>query len=198
MPQIENWSKVHESREKYDDYQQELGVYAEALVWEYDDGDIDFVVYKTRNGKWNSSLDGDDFTDIQNDIGEIKPFDDINSKEEAHKKAVSILQDSPNPLGVLAEEKFEVFRVSVGQYSSQGMGAVSYASDEAERKAEIIEDEFDVDTAIGSVQDRTTRSFAEGGNYGGYIPVYADRDLDQDEVERVVREVRQNEIDEDF
>jgi hypothetical protein len=92
-------------------------------------------------------------------------------------------------MGILSKDKndlYEVYAVSVGTFSSQGMGATSYAKSSAKKKADALEEEYDVETAVGDVRGREFRRFSEGGSYGGEIPIYADENLTKEQVRRVV------------
>ena len=188
MSRIKGWSKLGKDTNTWKRKNKSLGKNADVVVWEQNDGDIVVTLYKSNYG-YRISVDGSDQSRVSISRNQFVNGN-IKQKNKAEKIVVDELRKNPNPMGLLAEEdKYEVYTVSVGQYHTQGMGAPKYAKDSAKRLAEKLEKEYGVETAVGDVEDRKSRSHTEGGNYGGYVPIYADQDLTEEEI----REVKYNE-----
>ena len=197
MSKIEGWSRVGKDREKWQRYNNRLGSAnkggVDVVVWECDNADIDYVLFKTPDvNAYSSTIEGGDKTNPQVGLesgymGSFKDsFEEVTTKGEAVSLATEHLRKHPNPLGLNAsDEKYLVYEVSVGQYHNEGMNDVHYASMEASRLADDLEEEFGVRTSVGEMEDRNSRGFAEGGSYGGSIPVYASEDIPESVVRRV-------------
>lgn len=182
---MRNWTKLDKEDDKWKQQNKILGsdgpTDVDVVVWTLDDGDLDVTLYKSRGYK--ISIDGSDqgTVNINNFI-----IHDIHQKDKAEKLLRKELEKNPDPMGILSSEnKHKVWTVSVGKYHTQGMGAPGYASREAKRIAESIEEEYGIETAVGDMEGRKFRSNTKGGNYGGEIPVYASENLTEKQVRKV-------------
>lgn len=190
-----NWDKVSESSKKWKQYNQNLGSgtgakgSAKVEVWEHRHGDIDVVLFKSpRQGDYNISVNGSDQGRADFDTVGFR-MKDIKNKDKARNALMAQLHKNSDAMGILSKGKdnlHEVHAVKLSTYSSTGMKATKYASSSAKDIAQDLEEEYNVRTVVGDVRGRTQRSFSEGGNYGGEIPIYADRKLSKKQVRKVV------------